>query len=111
MVNLLRREVIETAKTVVIKVGTSVLSNEDDSLNMVRIAALVDQIDRIRRTGRRVVLVSSGAVGAGMGLLGLKERPKDLPHLQAAASSGRLTSSGFTMTACRLTDAGRLSCC
>ena len=89
MVNLLRREVIETAKTVVIKVGTSVLSNEDDSLNMVRIAALVDQIDRIRRTGRRVVLVSSGAVGAGMGLLGLKERPKDLPHLQAAASSGQ----------------------
>lgn len=89
MVNLLRREVIETAKTVVIKVGTSVLSNEDDSLNIARIAALGEQIDRIRKTGRRVVLVSSGAVGAGMGLLGLKEKPKDLPHLQAAAASGQ----------------------
>jgi glutamate 5-kinase len=89
MVNLIRREVIETAKTVVIKVGTSVLSNDDDSLNIARIAALVEQIDRIRKTGRRVVLVSSGAVGAGMGLLGMKERPKDLPHLQAAAASGQ----------------------
>jgi glutamate 5-kinase len=89
MVNLLRHEVIETAKTVVIKVGTSVLSNDDDSLNIARIAALVEQIDRIRKTGRRVVLVSSGAVGAGMGLLGLKEKPKDLPHLQAAAASGQ----------------------
>lgn len=89
MVNLIRREVIETAKTVVIKVGTSVLSNEDDSLNIARIAALVEQIDRIRKTGRRVVLVSSGAVGAGMGLLSLKERPKDLPHLQAAAAAGQ----------------------
>ena len=89
MVNLLRREVIETAKTVVIKVGTSVLSNDDDSLNIARIAALVEQVDRIRKTGRRVVLVSSGAVGAGMGLLGLKERPKDLPHLQAAAATGQ----------------------
>lgn len=89
MVNLIRREVIDTAKTVVIKVGTSVLSNEDDSLNVARIATLVEQIDRIRQTGRRVVLVSSGAVGAGMGLLGLKERPKSLPQLQAAAASGQ----------------------
>lgn len=89
MVNLIRREVIETAKTVVVKIGTSVLSNEDDSLNIARIAALVEQIDQIRKSGRRVVLVSSGAVGAGMGLLGLKERPKDLPHLQAAAASGQ----------------------
>jgi len=89
MVNLIRRELIETAKTVVVKVGTGVLSNDDDSLNNARIALLVEQVDRIRRSGRRVVLVSSGAVGAGMGLLGLKERPEDLPHLQAAAASGQ----------------------
>ncbi|MFP6763917.1 MAG: glutamate 5-kinase [Planctomycetaceae bacterium] len=89
MVNLIRRELIETARTVVVKVGTGVLSNDDDSLNIARIALLVEQVDRIRRSGRRVVLVSSGAVGAGMGLLGLKERPRDLPHLQAAAASGQ----------------------
>ena len=89
MHSLIRQEVIQTARTVVIKVGTSVLSNDDDSLDVSRIASLAEQIVRIRQTGRRVVLVSSGAVGAGMGLLGLKERPTDLPHLQAAASAGQ----------------------
>ena len=72
MHSLIRQEVIQTARTVVIKVGTSVLSNDDDSLDVSRIASLAEQIVRIRQTGRRVLLVSSGAVGAGMGLLGLK---------------------------------------
>lgn len=89
MQSLIRQEIIQTARTVVIKVGTSVLSNDDDSLDVSRIAALTEQIYRIRQTGRRVVLVSSGAVGAGMGLLNLKERPSDLPHLQAAAAAGQ----------------------
>ena len=89
MQSLIRQEIIQTARTVVIKVGTSVLSNNDDSLDVSRIAALTEQIYRIRQTGRRVVLVSSGAVGAGMGLLNLKQRPSDLPHLQAAAAAGQ----------------------
>ena len=89
MQSLIRQEIIQTARTVVIKVGTSVLSNDDDSLDVSRIAALTEQIYRIRQTGRRVVLVSSGAVGAGMGLLNLKQRPSDLPHLQAAAAAGQ----------------------
>lgn len=89
MQSLIRQEIIQTARTVVIKVGTSVLSNDDDSLDVSRIAALAEQICRIRQTGRRVVLVSSGAVGAGMGLLNLKQRPSDLPHLQAAAAAGQ----------------------
>lgn len=89
MQSLIRQEIIQTARTVVIKVGTSVLSNDDDSLDVSRIAALAEQIYRIRQTGRRVVLVSSGAVGAGMGLLNLKQRPSDLPHLQAAAAAGQ----------------------
>lgn len=89
MQSLIRQEIIQTARTVVIKVGTSVLSNADDSLDVTRIAALAEQIYRIRQTGRRVVLVSSGAVGAGMGLLNLGERPADLPHLQAAAAAGQ----------------------
>ena len=89
MQSLIRQEIIQTARTVVIKVGTSVLSNDDDSLDVSRIAGLTEQIYRIRQTGRRVVLVSSGAVGAGMGLLNLKQRPSDLPHLQAAAAAGQ----------------------
>jgi glutamate 5-kinase len=89
MQSLIRQEIIQTARTVVIKVGTSVLSNDDDSLDVSRIAALTEQIYRIRQSGRRVVLVSSGAVGAGMGLLNLKQRPTDLPHLQAAAAAGQ----------------------
>ncbi|WP_437224755.1 glutamate 5-kinase [Planctomicrobium sp. SH661] len=89
MKSLVRQEVINSARTVVIKVGTNVLSRDDDRLDVDRIAGLADQIHRIRQTGRRVVMVSSGAVGAGIGLLGLSGRPKDLPHLQAAAATGQ----------------------
>ncbi|WP_417847669.1 glutamate 5-kinase [Thalassoglobus sp.] len=89
MKDLVRQEVVAQARTIVVKVGTNVLSREDDHLDVERISALADQIHRIRETGRRVVVVSSGAVGAGLGLLGLSERPKDLPHLQAAAATGQ----------------------
>ncbi|MGD9857730.1 MAG: glutamate 5-kinase [Planctomycetaceae bacterium] len=89
MQNLVRREVIDAARTLVVKVGTNVLSRDDDSLDRERIAALCEQIHRVRQTGRRVVVVSSGAVGAGIGLLKLPGRPTDLPHLQAAAAAGQ----------------------
>ncbi|MCA9075107.1 MAG: glutamate 5-kinase [Planctomycetaceae bacterium] len=89
MQNLVRQEVIAAARTLVVKIGTNVLSCDDDSLNRDRIAALCEQIDRVRKTGRRVVVVSSGAVGAGIGLLKLPGRPTDLPHLQAAAAAGQ----------------------
>lgn len=89
MEDLIRHEIVETAKTIVVKVGTNVLAREDDTLNTQRLALLAEQIHRIKASGRQVVVVSSGAVGAGMGLLSLKERPKDLPHLQAAAATGQ----------------------
>ena len=84
-----RREVLNRVKTLVVKVGTNVLSTEDDRLDADRIASLAEQLHRICESGRKLVLVSSGAIGAGMGLLGLKERPKDLSHLQAAAATGQ----------------------
>ncbi len=87
--NLVRREIIETARTLVIKIGTNVLSRDDDTLDVARLESLAEQIHRIRVTGRRVAVVSSGAVGAGIGLLKLKSRPSDLPHLQAAAATGQ----------------------
>ncbi|MCA9112737.1 MAG: glutamate 5-kinase, partial [Planctomycetaceae bacterium] len=89
MQNLVRQEVIAAARTLVIKIGTNVLSRDDDSLNRDRIATLCEQIHHVRQTGRRVVVVSSGAVGAGIGLLKLPGRPTDLPHLQAAAAAGQ----------------------
>ncbi|MEZ6045293.1 MAG: glutamate 5-kinase [Planctomycetaceae bacterium] len=87
--NLVRQEVIQTARTVVVKVGTNVLSRDDDTLDIDRIKLLSHQLHKIRKSGRKVVLVSSGAIGAGMGLLSLKKRPEDLPHLQAAAATGQ----------------------
>ena len=58
--------------------------------------ALADQLQRIRAQGKRVALVSSGAIGAGMGRLGLPRRPSDLRHLQACAAIGQ---SLLTLTA------------
>ncbi len=77
------------ADPVVIKVGTNVLADSSGALDRVRIAALVDQVQRIRVGGRRVALVSSGAIGAGVGKLKLGKRPVDLPHLQACAAVGQ----------------------
>src|SRR5687768_7394850 len=89
MQNLVRREVVDTARTIVVKIGTNVLSQEDGSLDVDRLKSLAEQIHRIHSTGKKVVIVSSGSVGAGMSLLHLKERPRDLPHLQAAAATGQ----------------------
>ena len=89
MNDLVRREIIETAKTLVVKVGTNVLTRDDATLDVARVAELAEQIHRVRETGRQVVVVSSGAVGAGVSLLSLDGRPRDLPHLQAAAATGQ----------------------
>lgn len=84
-----RQQILARAKSVVVKVGTNVLSTTDDRLDVDRIRSLAEQLHGIVSSGRKVVLVSSGAIGAGMGLLGLKERPRDLSHLQAAAATGQ----------------------
>jgi glutamate 5-kinase len=89
MTDLLRQEIAATAATIVVKVGTRVLTQENGQLNPGQIEQLAEQIQRVVATGRKVVLVSSGAVGAGMGRLGLKRRPDDLSHLQAVAAIGQ----------------------
>jgi len=89
MVDPVRQEVIALAHTVVVKVGTNVLTNDEGTLDPERVRALADQLQRIRQTGRRVVLVSSGAIGAGVGRLALGTRPSDLRHLQACAAVGQ----------------------
>lgn len=87
--DLVRAEVIHASRTWVVKVGSNVLTDDSGMLDQERIHHLANQIIAIKRTGRRVALVSSGAVGAGIGQLGLKRRPTDLPSVQAAAAVGQ----------------------
>jgi glutamate 5-kinase len=87
--DLVRDEVVLSADTWVVKVGTSVLAGPDGTLDPARIDHLAEQISAVMATGRKVALVSSGAVGAGIGQLGLKRRPDNLRQLQAAAAVGQ----------------------
>jgi glutamate 5-kinase len=87
--DLVRQEIMTAADTVVVKVGSRVLTREDGALDDSRVAAVADQLARLRLDGRKVVLVSSGAVAAGIGRLGWKRRPTDLAELQAAAAVGQ----------------------
>jgi len=79
-----RRKVIDSCRRVVVKAGTRLLTDPKT------LPLLVEQIAAIRQTGRQVVLVSSGAVGTGMKLLGLKKRPHHLSEVQALAAIGQV---------------------
>src|SRR5438067_2287200 len=89
MLDPVRQEVITGAHTVVVKVGTNVLAGPDGTLEPAQLQSLADQIARLRAAGRKVALVSSGAIGAGVGRLGLGRRPTDLRQLQACAAVGQ----------------------
>ncbi|MGJ8638435.1 MAG: glutamate 5-kinase [Opitutaceae bacterium] len=80
---------LKQAKRIVIKLGTGVLTTGIGELDTNRIETLCSQVDKLRSKGLEVILVSSGAVGLGMGKLGLKQRPKDLASLQACAAVGQ----------------------
>jgi glutamate 5-kinase len=85
----LRLSLVSKPCIAVVKVGTNVLANAAGHLDRHRIESLAGQVARIRAAGHRLVLVSSGAIGAGVGKLGLGKRPTDLPHLQACAAVGQ----------------------
>jgi len=87
--DLVRDEVVLSAHTWVVKVGSSVLAGADGRLDLAKIDHLAEQLCKIVETGRKVALVSSGAVAAGIGRLGLKARPDNLRQLQAAAAVGQ----------------------
>lgn len=89
MTDLLRQEIATTAHTIVVKVGTRVLTTDRGVLSEEQIGRLAGQLSQLAEGGRRVVLVSSGAVGAGMSQLGLTNRPADLARLQAVAAVGQ----------------------
>lgn len=77
------------SRRVVVKLGTGILTSGIGDLNTERVADICRQIHLLRQHNVRVAVVSSGAVGLGMGKLGLKKRPTDLARLQACASVGQ----------------------
>ena len=77
------------ASRIVVKIGSSSLTREDGGLDLNRIDAVARLVSRWRGRDREVVIVSSGAVAAGLDPLGFSAKPKDLPSVQAAAAMGQ----------------------
>ncbi|QIS10218.1 glutamate 5-kinase [Nocardia arthritidis] len=84
------RQAIASARSVVVKIGSSALTSLKGGLDTDRLDRLADAVEARMRAGSDVVVVSSGAIGAGIAPLGLSSRPKDLATKQAAASVGQL---------------------
>lgn len=82
-------ELLTKAHRLVIKVGTSTLTYSTGKLNLYQIERLVREITDLKNQGREVILVTSGAIGAGMGKMGLAEKPKAMPEKQALAAIGQ----------------------
>lgn len=74
---------------IVIKVGTSTLAHTTGRLNIRRVESLCTILSDLKNAGNEIILVTSGAIGMGVGKLGLSERPKDIPSKQAAAAVGQ----------------------
>jgi len=83
------RAALSSARRVVVKIGSSSLTGPDGHLDLDALRALVDVLAERRRNGGQVVLVTSGAVAAGIGPLELSTRPRDLATMQAAAMVGQ----------------------
>jgi glutamate 5-kinase len=80
---------VARARRVVVKIGSGVLTRAD-GLDRARIEALVADVAELHEAGREVVVVTSGAVAAGVARLGFTQRPRTIPHKQAAAAVGQI---------------------
>ena len=85
----MRSQWLKNISRVVVKLGTGLLTDSRKQLDPAQVEQLVSQIAAQRQAGREVVLVTSGAVGAGMGAMGYDKRPSDLAELQACAAVGQ----------------------
>ncbi len=81
---------LKTAKRFVVKVGSSLVTNQGQGLDHAALARWAAQIAQLRKLNREVVLVSSGAIAEGMQRLGWKKRPRAVHELQAAAAVGQM---------------------
>jgi glutamate 5-kinase len=84
-----RSNLLKDVTRLVVKLGTGVLTDSRKQPDLAQMEQLAAQLAQQRQAGREVVLVSSGAVGAGMGVLGYERRPADLAELQACAAVGQ----------------------
>jgi glutamate 5-kinase len=84
-----RRELLKDISRVVVKLGTGVLTDSRKQPDLAQLEQLVAQVAAQRKAGKEIVLVTSGAVGAGMGALGYEKRPNELAELQACAAVGQ----------------------
>lgn len=84
------RSVIADSKRLVVKVGSSLVTNEGRGLDQAAIGRWAAQIAQLRERGKEVVLVSSGAIAEGMQRLGWTKRPREIDELQAAAAVGQM---------------------
>ncbi len=89
------RKKIAKAERVVVKIGSALLTNDGQGLDVENIGKWVEQIARLRESGKEVVLVSSGSIAAGMTRLGFTDRPKQVNELQAAAALGQMKLVGL----------------
>ena len=85
----MHRESVKSAARLVVKLGTGVLTDSRRQPDPAQLGQLVAQIAALQKAGREIVLVTSGAVGAGMGALGYEKRPTELAELQACAAVGQ----------------------
>ena len=85
----IRKEVLGRVRRVVVKVGSSMLASVDKGLNPQAFAHLAREISELKHQGYEIVLVSSGAIAAGMGKLGYKTRPQSIAQKQATAAVGQ----------------------
>lgn len=93
-----RKAVLKDVRRIVLKLGTRVVTVQDNALDRTLIDRVAKEVTGLMKDGYQVAIVSSGAVGAGMGRLGLKERPMRIPDLQATAAVGQ----GLLMNAYKL---------
>lgn len=82
-------DLLKNVRRLVVKAGTSSITDESSRLDVGKMAKLVSEVMRIKKQGRSPILVSSGAIGAGVGRLNLLKRPDSIPQLQAAAAIGQ----------------------
>jgi len=81
--------VFRNARRIVVKLGTSTVAKETGGIDHAQLKSIVEQVAQLKKDGLEVVIVSSGAIAAGVEGLGLKARPTTIPELQAAASVGQ----------------------
>jgi len=84
------RKYLKHKKKIVIKVGTSLLAYDNGKINLQRMERLVMVLADLQNSGKEVILVSSGAVGVGVGMIGLEKKPEELVKKQALAAIGQV---------------------